>query len=288
LDAVLRASLLLLALGLAAPRIDAAPPLDPDLDADAIYRRVLDNRFEASVQEISLVSGDRVGREQSIRLQMLWRRYPERSDEILSHTLIRYLEPADLRGAGYLVISKEDSPADQFVYLPSVRRTRRVSLRGETVIGTDLSIEDIMPRELEDASYVRRPDAQVADRSCYAIEATPAEHADSQYGKLLIYVEPDHFVPLQTRFWDRAGVEVKELRVVPKSIRQVRGIWLPLQATMHHHLEGSYTQIRVLSLTPDPELPKPYFTQRQLERRKLRLPRELTDAALHFEAIARD
>jgi hypothetical protein len=267
-------------------RLLAEPVLDPQLDADTLYERVLSNRFESSVQEVELISGDRIGREQGIRLQMLWRRYPEPDGSVLSRTLIRYLEPADVRGAGYLVINKQGQPDDQFVYLPSSRRTRRVSLRGETVIGTDLSVEDIVPRELEDASYRRAADDRVAGIPCYAIDATPAPERDSSYSRLRIYVEPEHYVPLRTRYWDRAGVEVKELRAEARTIRPVRGIWMPLEATMRHHLEDSYTRLRVLSLTPDPELPKPYFTQRQLETRRLRLPPELQDATLVFEARA--
>jgi hypothetical protein len=261
----------------------AEPALDSALDADTIYARVLDNRFEASVQEIELISGDRIGREQMIRIQMLWRRYPTREESVLSRTLIRYLDPGDVRGAGYLVINKRDQPDDQFVYLPSSRRTRRVSLRGETVIGTDLSVEDIVPRELEDASYRRASDEEVDGVPCYAIDAVPAPEKDSHYSRLRIYVEPEHYVPLRTRYWDRAGVEVKEMRAAPETVREIQGIWLPLEATMRHHLEDSYTNLRVLSLTPDPTLPKPYFTQRQLETRRLRLPPQLVDSALTFE-----
>lgn len=275
-----------LLLWLVAAPITATQALDPALDADTIYTRVLENRFQSSVQEIELVSGDRVGREQSIRIQMLWRRYPTRDDRVLSRTLIRYLEPADLRGTGYLVINKADTPDDQFIYLPSSRRTRRVSLRGETVIGTDLSIEDIVPRELEDADYQRAPDDEVDGVACYAIDATPIQAKDSHYGRLRIYVEPEHYVPLRTRYWDRAGVEVKELRAVPNTIREIHGIWMPLAATMRQLLEGSYTSLRIVSLTPDPVLPKPYFTQRQLETRRLRFPPELLEATLVFHAGA--
>jgi hypothetical protein len=154
----------------------ATPGLDPELSAETIYERVLANRFESSVQELSLISGDRTGREQPLRVQMLWRRYAEGSSEagkgILSRTLIRYLEPADIRGTAYLVINKSATPNDQFMYLSSMRRTRRINLRSESIIGTDLSVEDIVPRELQDASYLRVPDEQVEGTPCYVVVAS--------------------------------------------------------------------------------------------------------------------
>jgi hypothetical protein len=74
---LLRASLLLLSLGFATAPASAAPR-EPDLDPEAVRPKVQANRFQASALEIALVSGDRVGREQSIRLRMRWRRHPER------------------------------------------------------------------------------------------------------------------------------------------------------------------------------------------------------------------
>ena len=94
----------------------AAGGLDPGLSADAIYERVLENRFDASAQELALGSGDRAGRELLVRVVMLWRRYldgtNESKDGILSRTLVRYKEPSDVRGTGYLVVNKDGAPND--------------------------------------------------------------------------------------------------------------------------------------------------------------------------------
>ena len=263
-----------------------AEPLDPELSAEAIYERVLANRFEASVQELALVSGDRSGREQPLRVQMLWRRYGDGSREasqgVLSRTLIRYLEPSDIRGTGYLVINKSPAPDDQFMYLSSVRRIRRINLRNESVIGTDLSVEDIVPRELEDATYARAPDELVDGTPCYVVEATPVPEANSQYERFLLTIEPEHFVPLRTRYFSEAGVEVKELVATRETIREVEGVWLPLETVMTHKLDESWTRLRVVQLTANPEIPKSLFTQRQLEQRRLRLPSEVAENAIRF------
>lgn len=282
------APLLLALLALPALPVSAAGGAEPDqaLSADQIYEKVLENRFEASAQELVIDSGDRVGREQHTVVQMLWRRYGEGSSEakegIQSRTLVRYLEPGDVRGAGYLVINKSDLPNDQFMYLKSLRRVRRINLRTETVIGTDLSIEDIVPREMDEATYVRLDDGEIDGRPCYTIEATPTQQTDSQYSKLLLAIETEHFVPLETRYFDGAGVEIKVLRAEPDSIREIEGIWLPLRARMDHRLDLTYTRIRVDRLAPNPELPKKLFTERQLTARKLRLPKEIDSASLRF------
>jgi hypothetical protein len=237
-----------------------APPAS-ELTAREIYRRVLENRFETSVQELSLVSLDRAGNEQLLRMQALWKRYadgtPKKKDGILSQTVVRYLEPVDLRRTGYLVINKRDLPNDQFIYLKSLRRVRRINLRGETIVGTDFSVEDLVPRELDDADYLRIPDADVAGTPCYVVEATPKPEVKSEYAKFWLYVERDHYVPIRVRYWDRAEIEIKELRARAESIREIEGVWLPIDATMRHLLEKTQTSLTVEVLVPNPELSSP-------------------------------
>jgi hypothetical protein len=254
----------------------AESPPGSELTAREIYRRVLENRFETSVQELRLVSMDRAQNEQVLGLQALWKRYPKQSsgedDEVLSRTVVRYLEPADLRRTGYLVINKRNRPNDQFIYLKSLRRVRRINLRGETIVGTDFSVEDLIPRELDDAEYLRIPDADVEGTPCYVVEATPKPEMKSEYSKFRLYVERLHYVPIRVRYWDRADIEIKELRSRVESIREIEGIWVPIEATMQHLLEKTETSLTVEVLVPNPELPERFFSQRQLESKRLHMP----------------
>ena len=127
-----------------------------------IYDEVLANRFRATRQNARLVSGDRSDNALESRMTVLWKTFRDENDDategVFSKTVVRYTHPFDLRFSAYLVINNEDRPDDQFVYLNSRRRTRRVNLRGEPVLGSDFGFEDVIPREIEDAEYKRLPD----------------------------------------------------------------------------------------------------------------------------------
>ena len=192
---------------------------------------------------------------------------------------MRYLEPADYRKTGYLVINKRDQPNDQFIYLASMRRVRRINLRNETVAGTDLSIEDLIPRELDDADYVRVPDDEVDGRSCFVVEALPKPEMESAYTRFWLYIEKEHYVPIRVRYWDRKDIEVKELRSSHASIREIEGIWIPTQVTVRHLLDETQTRMDVDLLVPNPELPNRFFSERQLQAKRLRLPHEVMEKA---------
>ena len=271
----------------AAPEVAARPPAgspapenpEAELTAREIYRRVLGNRFDSAVQELDIVSSDRAGNQQGLRMQQLWKRYLKGSKPhgkgVLARTIVRYLDPPDLRKTGYLVINKQDQPSDQFIYLASQRRVRRINLRNQTVVGTDLAVEDLVPRELDDADYQRAPDAEVGGTPCFVIEATPRPEIESVYSKFQAYVEKQHNVPIRVRYWDLKGVEIKELRSPIESIREIEGVFVPIQATVRHLLDETQTSVSVDVLVPNADLPDRYFTERQLQSKRLRLPKEV-------------
>ena len=271
----------------AAPEVAARPPAgspasenpEAELTAREIYRRVLGNRFDSAVQELDIVSSDRAGNQQGLRMQQLWKRYLEGSEShgkgVLARTIVRYLDPPDLRKTGYLVINKQGQPSDQFIYLASQRRVRRINLRNQTVVGTDLAVEDLVPRELDDADYQRAPDAEVGGTPCFVIEATPRPEIESVYSKFQAYVEKQHNVPIRVRYWDLKGVEIKELRAPVESIREIEGVFVPIQAVVRHLLDETQTSVAVDLLVPNAELPDHYFTERQLQSKRLRLPKEV-------------
>ena len=235
-----------------------------------IYQRVLDNSFDSLIQESTLVSGDRGGNAQESRFKMWFQDLRDAEAEqprgtIIAKTLVQYTHPFDIRYSGYLILSRLDAVNDQFVYLSSQRRVKRVNLRGEAVFGTDFSFEDILPRQIEDADYKRLGDEPANGSDCFVIEATPKDHSQSEYSRLRIYIDKQRNVPLVTRYWDNRDVEVKELRVEPKQIEKIEGVWVPKHLTMRHLKLDSYTILELEQLDPNPPLTKTTFELRRLE-----------------------
>ena len=242
---------------------------DAKLTGRDIYDRVLRNRFESFSQETQLISGDRGGRRQESRLQLTWQSFRDENGQptrgVVSKTLVRYLYPFDVRFSGYLVISNHERLNDQFVYYPSRRKVVRVNLRSEAVFGTDFSYEDVIPREIEESEYKRVADETVSGIPVYVIEVIPKAFTASEYSRVRVYVEKARFVPLRTRYWDDAGVEVKELRAVPSEIREFDGVWLPMKVTMRNLQLDSFTTLVVSNFVPNPNLPLATFDLSRLE-----------------------
>ncbi|HEY8455087.1 MAG TPA: outer membrane lipoprotein-sorting protein [Actinopolymorphaceae bacterium] len=234
-----------------------------------IYERVLANRFQAYRQTARLVSGDRAGNEQESRMTVLWKSFRDEQgaprNDVLSKTKIRYTHPFDLRFSGYLLINNHTRSDDQFVYLNSRRRIRRVNLRGEPVLGSDFSFEDVVPRELEDADYRRLADELLDGRPVWVVEVTPRPGTESEYSRFRSWVDRERDVVLRTLYWDTSGVQVKELRAPAEEVRAFDGVWVPMRTEMRNLLTGGYTVFHVEQLAPDPEVADGEFDPRRLE-----------------------
>ena len=246
-----------------------AGPSGGELTAEEIYARVLENRFREFTQEARMASGDRAGRVQEARMTITFKDFRDAKERpvrgIASKVLIKYTHPFDLRHSGYLAIQNYARLDDHFLYLPSRRRTVRVNLHGKAVFGTDFSFEDVIPHELEDATYKRLEDTVLDDAPVYVVEARPTEVLDSAYSKFLFYVDKRRFVPLRVRYFDLAGVEVKELRARPQDIQDFDGVQVPMKITMKNLLLDSFTTFEVLRFDPNPHLPDSAFDLRRLE-----------------------
>lgn len=247
-----------------APASDAEP-----ISAREIYRRVLANRFRSFVQYTTMRSGDRGGREQLTKLRMHWQDFSNQtagpSGGVLSKSRVKYSHPFDIRHAGYLIIHYDRRKNDQFVYLPTRRKVQRVNLRSENVYGTDFSFEDLLPRELQDATYRRFEDSETEGIPTYTVEAIPTGFADSEYSRFVIHVDMERWIVLLARYWNEARVEVKEMRADVGSVQEFDGIFVPMRTTMRSLLLESSTTLHVTRLEPNPDIPRSIFAVQRLE-----------------------
>lgn len=245
---------------------------DDGLTGDDIYTRVVANRFDAFEQTSSLRSGGENGRFQDVRLRLRYKNFSNDGGKVVSKTIAKYFEPSDVRHLGYLVINKHKGPDDQFVYRPSARKVRRVNVRGEAIAGTDFSFEDVVPPEFGDGSHHRMPDDEIEGRPVFVVTVVPHASTESEYSKLRIAIEKDHYVPIQTHYWDNKRVLVKRLDADPTTISQhqarengeLKQVWIVRHSRMTQLKLGTFTELNIAEFEADPKLRNRHFSEREL------------------------
>jgi len=134
----------------------------------------------------------------------------------LESNLIRFISPADIRGTGFLTVEKEGWKNDQFLYLPALRRTRRIvsSQKSHSFVNSDLSYEDMERHPVDDYSYLMEGDSSINNLPCYLITSHPNEGVASQYATVKSHISKESFIPLLTQFFDQKGTMVKQYKVM--------------------------------------------------------------------------
>ncbi|HVM32603.1 MAG TPA: outer membrane lipoprotein-sorting protein, partial [bacterium] len=89
-----------------------------------------------------------------------------------SKFLAKFLDPADIRGTGFLQIEHSDADDDQWVYLPALQKSRRLvaNNKKDSFFGSDFSYGDITLPKPEVYTNTLKPSEPVAGQDCYVVE----------------------------------------------------------------------------------------------------------------------
>jgi hypothetical protein len=255
--------------------VEAKLPPGERLSGRELYDRFLKNkrRLRTARQEGRIVSADPGGNPQLTRFTLLWKDERDADgtavNDLLAKVLVRFVGSRDLEHTAYLYVDHRERPDDQFMYSPMRDRVTRVNVRGETVAGTDLSVDDFLGTldDVEDAGYRRLPDEVVEGAPCYVVEATMRPTSRTTYRRSVTWLDHERYVPLRTRYWDDADVAVKELKAPRAAIKQFDGVWVPTESTMTDLLEDTHSTIYIDTLEPNPPVGADELTIGRLQQR---------------------
>lgn len=184
-------------------------------------------------------------------------------------TLIRFLSPADVKGVGLLSVEEGDRE-DQWLYLPALKRVRRISSseKSDSFMGSDFSYEDIEQNELDDYDYTFLREDNIEGFKCYVIQSQPVDvqlQKETAYRKTEIWIRQDNFVSIRVNFYDKKGGLIKVMK--SSDIRPVTDDkWRAYVIQMENVKTGHHTELLYEKIQLNQGINEKYFTQRYLER----------------------
>ncbi len=193
----------------------------------------------------------------------------ERTDDGLSRALLRFQEPADIRGAGLLMLEQKERRPETFIYLPELRKVRRVSSRAasNSLFGTDFSYEDF-ERLLGMSADMRKqkmPDESWEGREVYVLETLPGPEADSAYERVVSRIAKETCTLLEAEFYEPGEILRKRLRVDIDQITREGDRWISRKQTMSDLRDETRTDLIIEEIEIDVKIHRKMFSQRHLE-----------------------
>jgi hypothetical protein len=192
-------------------------------------------------------------------------------------SLMLFESPVEDRNTGLLSIDYDEGGRDddQWLYLPSVSKSTRISGSGKSgaFLGSDLTYADMTRKDTKNYDYkMLEQSVKVGDEDCWLIEATPRtsrERDETGYEKTQIWVSKSKLMPLQVKAWVTAGKKTKLLKFA--DIEKVDGTWtakkLMVRTVNHAGKPESTTILTWADLRyNDPSVTIEDFTERRLEK----------------------
>jgi hypothetical protein len=188
-----------------------------------------------------------------------------RKKDGLYQSLVRVLNPADVAGMAFLVLERGNEESEQYIYLPGLKRTRRIAGRERdgSFMGSDFTYADMQGVDSKQAKHARLADEKVGSELCYLIESTLDPSAKIAYAKVVTWVRQSDFVALRTRFYDRNGKLAKTLYT--RRIKNVDGTLMIVEARMQNEQASHVTDLFVDSVERRDDLADSQFTPSALE-----------------------
>jgi hypothetical protein len=257
------AAVALMALGLAAPAWgEAGAPAEAT--PDALLEAAFSNRYDVdTIFDLELkTDGGTRGKSQR-RLHTLTKIIDGRS-----HSIGRLTEPATVRGMTVMIIETENGERDTFVYLPALKRGRRISgaQRSDSFLGTELNFEDFERLRASDYDLERLADEEVGGEACAVIRGVP--HESSAYAHVDFLVAKDAAI-LEYRYWKAGGPEPYRIIEAPREHMVERaGHLLPTRFQVTNVLRRATTEAVIHEMDVDADIDERIFSQRTLEQER--------------------
>ncbi len=180
-------------------------------------------------------------------------------------TLIRFSEPVDIADTGLLTLDHANGETDQWVYLPAVKKARRIpsERRGGNFVGSDLIYEDLRDRKVNQDVHTILREEKIEGQSCKVLQSVPVDAGNSEYSKRISWIHPQTLVALKVDLY--TGGEQPSKRMEVRQLKKIQGYWTVLELVVTDLKSNHSTRMLADSVVYDQGLPPTLFTQAVLE-----------------------
>lgn len=224
------------------PTPEQLSELDPLAAGGRIMAAVdaAENGFGNLTVDLDMILRTASGREALRALTIAQLEVPDDGDM----TLVTFDRPKAIRGTGLLSHAHGDRPDDQWLYLPALRRVKKIGARNRSgpFLGSEFSFEDLTSAPL--AKYRDRflGMAPCAAGRCYQIKRVPLDEY-SGYSWQTLWVDREALRIHRIEYYDRQERLKKTL--VAEAFEQHQGrFWRATNMVMTNVRTGKSTELR--------------------------------------------
>lgn len=198
-----------------------------------------DTGFHDSRASLQMVLRNKQGKESTRQIRV---RTLEQTDDG-DKSLTLFDEPADVKGTNFLSFTHKSGPDDQWLYLPALKRVKRISSRNKSgpFMGSEFAYEDLSSQEVEKFTYKYLRDENYQGMDCFVIERDPVDKY-SGYTREVVWLDKQEYRPQRIEFYDRKNAPLKTLTYQDYH-QYLDKYWRAHDMFMENHQTGKSTRL---------------------------------------------
>lgn len=192
--------------------------------------------------------------------EMLLKALAEEGGE--SSSLSIFTAPQREKGIALLTHAKKGEDDEQWLYLPSTKRLKRISgsSRTSSFRGSEFTFEDLSDQNPDSYRFEKVGEEACGQLQCYVVDRFPGNGLESSYSKTRMWIDTTHFRPMKADFFDSAGKPLKSMQAYDYNQFDDQ-FWNPARVTMTNQQTGKATELVSLDLKINTGLKANEFTE---------------------------
>ena len=212
------------------------------------------------VKMFELVATDRSGGSRTLSGRL----YGRLEGDVIE-AMMRIEQPGDLSGASYLVREAEGGGENMYVYLPALRKVRRITggMKDSPLFGTDLSYADVkqIAYAFTDDSLRLEREERFEERPMWVLSMSPTPDAVSRFDRVLAWIDQQSCMVIKADFLQEDTVR-KRFTSSTRHLAQSGPHWYVSEGRIEDLQEQTHTDLRVVDVFSGEELADRLFNPR--------------------------
>ncbi len=206
---------------------------------------------------------DKNGKERTRKIRMKTLEIEGEGDK----NLIVFDLPNDIKGTAFLNYTHRIGDDDQWLYLPSLKRVKRISARNKSssFMGSEFTYEDMASQEIEKHTYKLIRDEICENLDCFVVEFYPVDRENSGYSRKLVWIDKGEYRIWKVAFFDKKNELLKTLTYSGYNL-YLGKYWRADIMNMVNHQTGKSTRLDFSNYQFNVGLDENDFTTRALQR----------------------
>ena len=221
-----------------------------------------DKGFESSKVSLKMILTNKQGQESERYLENQTLELHDDGDK----SLIVFNSPKDVEGTATLTFTHKTTADDQWLYLPSLKRVKRISSDNKSgpFMGSEFAYEDLSSQEVEKYKYKFIKEDDINGHAAYVIERYPLD-PKSGYTKQVVWYNKENLRIEKTDYYDRKAALMKTLSFKDYKL-YLNKHWRASELAMENHLSGKKTRLLFENYSFKTGLKEQDFSQNSLAR----------------------